>query len=402
MTKQRRTRNLDAIALGVDLCVVDRTDRQPAPLASWALSRMAPSHPDVRWTSDRWEHVLTLSLPKPAKRLFTQTKRMKAEVRSMNALLAERNALLVPLAAHPFNDGATLVHHAEDPANAVLAKLFDLRLPGWCNSQIIGLQLPFSNDDEFSRLHASVRLLLPLLPAIGAASPFLRGEFTGIMSARMDACLHHVDAAPELIGPVIPEAVFSEEDYYRAVFSPMAQALVRMDAAQVLDHFSMNARAAVARFDRGDVELRVMDVQECVSANLALAELTMCVLRAMGSGRWVSPYLQRAWSEDDLYPIFQQTVREGGQAVITNRDYLLMFGLMKQEQMSAQKIWQHLFVELYGDLSHDCRRVLAHILEHGCLAFRMLRKVGRKPSPGALADLVDALGQCLAKDELLP
>jgi gamma-glutamyl:cysteine ligase YbdK (ATP-grasp superfamily) len=402
MNKQRRTRDLDSIALTMDLCVVDHTTRQAAPLAAWALSRTASPTGEARWTSERREHVLTLSVSKPTKRPFSLAKRMKVEVRTMNALLAERNALLVPLAAHPFSDGATQAHHAGDPANAVLAKLFDLRLPGWSNSQITGLRLPFSNDDEFSRLHASVRLLLPLLPAIGAASPFLRGAPTGIMSARTDACLHHVEALPELIGPVIPEAVFSEEDYYRTVFSPMAQALARGDGGHVLDHFSMNARAAVARFDRGDVELRVMDVQECVSANLALAELTMCVLRAMGSGRWVSPYLQRAWIEDDLYPIFQQTVREGGQAVITNRDYLLMFGLMKQDQMSAQKIWQHLFVELYGDLSDDCRRVLAHILEHGCLAFRMLRKVGRKPSPAALADLVDALGQCLAKDELLP
>lgn len=402
MNKQRRTRNVDAIAMAVDLCVVDRADRQPMALATWALQELASVHPDVRWSCERWEHVLTLALTKPTKRPAAQARRLKAEVKAMNALLATRNAMLVPVAAHPFTQGDALQLRADDPAQAVLSQVFDMQQPGWCNSQLSALRLPFSNDDEFSRLHASVRLLLPLLPAISAASPYLRGAAAGAMSGRMDACLHHVDKVPELLGPVIPEAVFSEEDYYRAVFSPMAQALVKVDTAQALDHFSMNARAAVARFDRGEIEVRVLDVQECITADLALAEMTLVVLRAMGSGRWVSPYLQRAWSEDDLYPIFHQSVREGGQATVSNRDYLLMFGLMKQDQMSVQKIWQHLFVELYGELSEDCRRVMAHILEHGCLAQRMLRKVGRDPSPEALAALVDDLAGRLAREELLP
>jgi len=398
MNKHRRTRNVDSIAVALDFCVVDRVHRTPVALATWALGLVPTSSAEVAWTCDRWEHLLTLTLTKHTKRPMSHVRRLNAEVRSMNALLSERNAVLVPAAAHPFAQGDLLTMRADAPGRAVLSSSFDMHRAGWCNSQITCLRVSFSSDEEFSRLHASVRLLLPLLPAISAASPYLNGACTGVMSARAEASMHHVDSLPQLLGPVIPEAVFSEEDYYRTVFSPMAQALVAVDAGQALDHYGMNARAAVARFDRGELELRVLDRQECVTADLALAEMTLAVVRAMGSGRWVSTYLQRAWSEDDLFPIYMQTVRESGQAVISNRDYLFMFGLMKQDRMSVQKIWQHLFVELYGDLSDECRRVMAHILEHGCLSQRMLRRYGKAPTASALIELVDDLSGHLAAD----
>jgi carboxylate-amine ligase len=398
MNKHRRNRNVDVIALALDFCLVERSHRNPAALATWALGQTSTSSAEVAWSCERWEHVLTLSLTRHAKRPMAHARRLNAEVRSMNKLLSKRNAMLVPAAAHPFAQGEVHTMRADTPGQAVLSRLFDVKQPGWCNSQITCLRMPFTSDEEFSRLHASVRLLLPLLPAISAASPYLNGAWAGFLSARAEASMHHVDSLPQLLGPVIPEAVFSEEDYYRTVFSPMAQALVTVDTEQTLDHFGMNARAAIARFDKGELELRVLDRQECLTADLAIAEMTLTVVRAMSSGRWVSTYLQRAWSEDDLFPLYMQTVREGGQAVLSNRDYLFMFGLMKQDRMSVQKIWQHLFVELYGELSDECRRVMAHILEHGCLAQRMVRRHGKDPTAGALVQLVDELSDHLAAD----
>ncbi len=398
MNKHRRTRNVEVLTLALDFCLVDRSHRKPVALATWALGQVPSSSAEVVWSCERWEHVLTLSLTKHARRPMAHARRSNAEVRAMNKLLSERNAMLVPAAAHPFAQGETPTMRADAPGRAVLSGVFDMHQPGWCNNQITCLRIPFTNDEEFSRLHASVRLLLPLLPAIGAASPYMNGAWAGFMSARAEASMHHVDSLPQLLGPVIPEAVFSEEDYYRTVFSPMAQALVTVDSGQALDHFGMNARATVARFDRGELELRVLDRQECMTADLAVAEMTLAVVRAMSGGRWVSTYLQRAWSEDDLFPLYMQTIREGGQAVLSNRDYLLMFGLMKQDRMSAQKIWQHLFVELYGELSDECREVIAHILENGCLAERMVRRYGREPTPNELMQLVDELSGHLSED----
>ena len=170
------------------------------------------------------------------------------------------------------------------------------------------------------------------------------------------------------------------------------------DTEHVMDHHFANSRGAIARFDRGAIEIRVIDIQECPSADLAIAELIVAVLKALTSGRWVSSYLQRAWSEHDLLPLFLQVIKDAGNARIANRDYLLMFGLMKQEQMSAHKLWQHLFVELYGDLSEGCRQHIAHILEHGCLASRILKHTGKTPDHATLKRVYCELANCLAED----
>ena len=124
------------------------------------------------------------------------------------------------------------------------------------------------------------------------------------------------------------------------------------------------------------------------------------MLKALTSGRWVSTYLQRAWSESDLLPLLLQTMKDAGQALITNRDYLLMFGLMKQEHLTVQKLWQHLFVELYGELGTDARTRIAHILEHGCLASRILKHTGRAPSMDKLRTTYRQLGECLREDRM--
>jgi carboxylate-amine ligase len=170
--------------------------------------------------------------------------------------------------------------------------------------------------------------------------------------------------------------------------------LGELGAIPGLDPEQANARGAVARFDRQLMVMQVTDTQENAAADLAVAELINAVLRALASGRWVSTYLQRAWSENDLLPIFLQTIKDAGNTLITNRDYLLMFGLMKQEQLSVQKLWQHLFVDLYGEISPEARQPIAHILEHGCLASRILRHTGRTPSPDKLRTVYRELADC--------
>jgi hypothetical protein len=60
----------------------------------------------------------------------------------------------------------------------------------------------------------------------------------------------------------------------------------------------------------------------------------------------------------------------------------------------VQKLWQHLFVDLYGEISPEARQPIAHILEHGCLASRILRHTGRTPSPDKLRTVYRELADC--------
>lgn len=406
-TQPKKYKLFEVTGIELEYMVVDRDTLKVLPIVDKLFEDVTGKitsdveRGDVEWSNELVSHVVELKTAKPTKKIPSFRKKFSADIKAINAVLAKRNAMLLPTAAHPFMDPFTETEiwpHEYNEVYALYNRIFDCRGHGWSNLQSTHLNLPFANDEEFSKLHAAIRLLLPIIPALSASSPILDGKATGFLDSRMEAYLHHQDKLPELMGSLIPEAVFSQEDYYREIFSPIAKAMAPFDTEHVMDHHFANSRGAIARFDRGAIEIRVIDIQECPSADLAIAELIVAVLKALTSGRWVSSYLQRAWSEHDLLPLFLQVIKDAGNARIANRDYLLMFGLMKQEQMSAHKLWQHLFVELYGDLSESCRQHIAHILEHGCLASRILKHTGKTPDHDTLKRVYGELANCLAED----
>jgi len=405
--KEKKFKLFEVTGIELEYMVVDRTTLKVLPIVDKLFEDVTGKitgdveRGGVEWSNELVSHVVELKTAKPTKKIPPFRRKFAKEVKAINNILAKRNAMLLPTAAHPFMDPFTetvIWPHEYNEVYALYNRIFDCRGHGWSNLQSTHLNLPFANDDEFSKLHAAIRLLLPIIPALSASSPILDGKGTGFLDSRMEAYLHHQERLPELMGSLIPEAVFSQEDYYRAIFSPIAQAMAPFDTEKVMDHHFANSRGAIARFDRGAIEIRVIDIQECPSGDLAIAELIVAVLKAMCNGRWVSSYLQRAWNENDLLALFLQVIKDAGNATLSNRDYLIMFGLMGQEHLTAQKIWQHLFVEVYDGLSDGCRQHIAHILEHGSLAQRILAHTGKNPSHEKLVEVYTRLAECLDSD----
>lgn len=399
---------LESFGLELEYMIVDRRTLQVRPL----VDRLLQPDPeqgvasdiergDMVWRSELATHIFELRSAKPVRNLAKLKRRIKAEIKAVNKLLKEQDAMLLPSGAHPFMDPrseAQLWQHDRQEVHQLCHELFDLKTHSWSNVYSAHLEVSFHNDDEFAKLHAAARLLLPIIPALSASSPFLEGRYTGFLDSRMEAYLHAQEKHPDLMGSLVPEAVYSQEDYYREIYGPIVKVLAEHDPARILDHQHMNTRGAVPHFERNMLQLRVMDTQECPSADLAIAEFVVAVLRALTSGRWVSSYVQRAWPETDLLGIFLQVIKDGGNTMIANRDYLLMFGLLRQDQMPAMKLWQHLFVELYGELGENCRQHIGHILEHGCLAQRILKHTGRTPDHASLVKVYGELAKCLKED----
>jgi len=405
--KKRPSHLFEACGIELEYMIVERTTLKVLPLADTLFAEFgdAPSgdvlRDEITWRNELTNHVVELRNARPVKKLPKWRKRYHTEVQVMNAALEKHNAMLMPTGAHPLMDPAketVLWTHARSEGYGLCDRIFNCKRHGWSNIQSTHLNLHYANDNEFSKLHAAVRLLLPIIPALTASSPILEGRVTGFLDARMEAYLHTLEKLPQLMGSLIPEPVYAQEDYYREILGPIAQALASHDPTRLLDAGSMNTRGAVPRFERDLIEIRVIDSQECVGADLAIAEFLIAVLKALTSGRWVSTYLQRAWAEDDLLAIFLSTIKGADDTVIANRDYLLMFGLMKQDQMPAMKVWQHLFVELYGDLSEGARQHIAHILEHGSLALRILKRTGKRPSQEKIRAVYAELAACLQED----
>ncbi len=358
---------------------------------------------DVEWSNELTAHVVEMKTAKPTASIASYEKKFAAEVRAMNELLAKRGRMLLPGAAHPFMDPlkeSVLWQHEHNEVYALYNTIFDCRGHGWSNLQSTHLNLPFANDDEFGKLHTAIRMLLPIIPALSASSPILDGRVTGMMDTRMHHYLTHQQRLPQLMGSLIPEAVFNQEDYYRVIFEPIARALAPFDKDQVMDHHFANSRGAIARFDRGAIEIRVVDIQECPSADLAIAEMIVATLKALVAGRWVSNYLQRAWHESDLLAIFKDVIVDAGDTVIANKDFLLMFGLMR-ESATVTELWKHLYRQVREDLSDGARIRIGHILDHGCLAKRILARTGPSPDHARIVEVYRELAQCLQDDRQL-
>ena len=349
------------------------------------------------------KHTVSIRTNGPAKRLSKLAKKIDREIRSINKVLRKQDAMLLPTGCHPFmrpEKEVELWQFQSGDVGQLSHELFDLRTHSWSNVQSAQISVPFANDEEFAKLHAAVRLLLPIIPALSASSPFLEGTYTGFLDSRMEAYLHAQETHPDLMGSMVPEPIYDQESYYREIYGPIGRVLGQHDPTRIHYHQHMNSRGAIPFFERDLLEIRVVDMQEAPSADLAIAEFIVVALKALINGRWVSSYVQRAWPETDLLGIFLQVIKDAGNTTIANRDYLLMFGLLKQEQMQALKLWQHMFVELYGDLSDNCRERIGHILEHGCLASRILQQTGRTPSHEKLVSVYSELADCLAEDRM--
>lgn len=198
---------------------------------------------------------------------------------------------------------------------------------GWSNIQSTHLNLPFSTDEEFARLHAAVRLVLPLLPALAASSPIADGRRADWLDNRLAVYRTNASKIPSITGCVIPEAVFSHRDYEREILDRMYRDIAPHDQEKVLQDEFLNSRGAIARFSRGSIEIRLLDIQECPMADIAIASAVVDVIRALVEERLSDFHSQCRIETELLESVFLETSRVGQDAVIDDPHYLATLGL---------------------------------------------------------------------------
>jgi gamma-glutamyl:cysteine ligase YbdK (ATP-grasp superfamily) len=279
-------------------------------------------------------------------------------------------------------------------------RIFDCRGHGWANVQSAHLNLSFANDEEFGRLHAAVRALLPLLPALAAASPFVDGGHPGALDARLGFYQKHASQVASVTGAVIPEPVFSRAEY-EALLEAVYADLAPLDPAGTLRHEWVNARGCIARFDRMALEIRLIDVQECPHADLAIAAAVSSTLRALCAAGPLQQARLRGLETGRLAQLLERTAAEAEAAKIDDRAYLLALGLDGGTR-SAGELWRALVDRdgtSHGALAEHAS-ALEVLLEEGCLARRLLRRLGKQPTREALESAYRELADCLREGRL--
>ncbi|MBL8897758.1 MAG: glutamate--cysteine ligase [Planctomycetes bacterium] len=359
---------------------------------------------EIAWSNELALHVIELKTNGPAASLDGLEALFHRELRHIDGHLASLGARLLGGAMHPWMDPdreMVLWQHDYSPVYEAFNRIFDCRGHGWANLQSMHINLPFANDAEFGRLHAAIRLVLPLLPALAASSPVFGGQATGTLDNRLEVYRTNARKIPRVAGSVVPEAVFTKAAYEQEILQPLYRDIAPHDPEGILQDEWLNARGAIARFDRDAIEIRVIDVQECPRADLAIAALCVHAVRELCDERFSSHAAQRRFETEPLAAQFRRVVVDGERAQISDPAYLAAFGLAPGSATTAGEVWRAI-AERAGLLdlapSHAWHEPLRTILDEGPLARRLLRALDGRSDRATLQRVWQQLAECLREN----
>ncbi len=355
----------------------------------------------IAWSNELVAHVVELKTNGPTSDLNGLSELFHKNVLEINALLKQFDSKLLPTAAHPLLNPLTdteLWKHSYSEVYELYNRIFNCKGHGWSNVQSTHINLPFFDDKEFEKLHAAIRIILPLIPGLCASSPILEGKNTGFKDARLEYYKTNQKEIPELTGLVIPERAFTKVDYYATIFEPIKRAIKPHDTNHILDHHFLNSRGAIARFDRNAIEIRLVDIQECPKADIAICALIIAVLKLLVDKKLATLQEQKKWVKEDLFVILNPIIKVGEQYEISNLEYLKLFQL--EETITVQVLWQHLF-QLTKDAIHESHHEAINcILSEGTLATRILKAVNNDFSEVNLKKVYWDLADCLNTNQM--
>ncbi len=396
-------------AFGVELeyMIVDRETLDIKPITDELLKSVAGSYiseverGEIAWSNELVLHVVELKTKGPAKSLEPLPQAFQNHVNEINERLEAFSARLMPTAMHPWMDPWNEMHlwpHEYNPIYEAYDRIFNCKGHGWANLQSTHINLPFNGDDEFGRLHAAIRLVLPLLPALAASSPIADGGQTGLADFRLEVYRNNAIKIPSITGWMIPERVFTRDDYDKEIFQRMYRDITPFDPEKTLQDEWLNSRGAIARFDRNAIEIRLLDIQECPLADLAIVSLVIDTVRALTQEKWSTYEYQKNQDEKDLYLVLMSTIQDAEETAIDNISYLRLFGI-EGESVTAGDLWRHIATKVYKDFEQSVsplHQSLKVIFNEGTLSTRILRRLSSTPGKNDLKKLYGQLCDCLA------
>lgn len=395
----------EAFGIELEYMIVERETLNVLPCCD-ELMRAVTGRPepeyedgDLAWSNELALHVVEMKTNGPAPRLDGLDRRFHRAVQEVSGHLGRIGACLLPTAMHPWMDPhreTRLWPHEYTDIYRAYDRIFDCRGHGWSNVQSTHVNLPFHGDEEFARLHGAIRLVLPLVPALAASSPLVDGRITGLLDNRLDFYRTNQQRVPSISGLVIPENLQTEAEYRRRIFDRIRADIAPLDPAGILSVEFLNSRGAIARFERGAVEIRLIDIQECPQADLAIAAFLVELIRALSLGSGDPP--ATPFPGQRLAAILDETIRHGDRALIQDGEYLRTFGC-PEPSCTAAEFLRRLAEDLAAPLE-PWSPALRIILSEGPLARRILRALPESPTHGQIHRVYRQLGQCLMRNQL--
>ncbi|HYW13146.1 MAG TPA: glutamate-cysteine ligase family protein [Longimicrobium sp.] len=311
----------------------------------------------VGFSNEIADHVFEIKTQAPVRSLAEAEAALAEGIQRFSAVLhAEFGGRLLPTGMHPWFDPrkGKLWTRSGLRIYTTYARLFDVRTHGWMNVHASHLNLPMGREVDAIAMHTAAALLIPYLPALAASTPMYDGELQPAADGRLAWILEHQARIPESCGELVPEYVEGFGDYRKRILAPMYRALDRLPDTGAIRHEFFNTRGAILRFARRAMEIRVLDTQECVKMDVAVAVFVRSALKHLtqriAAGRVELP------DHAVLVEDFRACIAAGSTARVRA---------------------PHLDVERDGDGTADVKEVLRHLLSGA-------RKSVRKDEAGYL------------------
>jgi glutathione synthase/RimK-type ligase-like ATP-grasp enzyme/gamma-glutamyl:cysteine ligase YbdK (ATP-grasp superfamily) len=329
----------------------------------------------IGFSNEIADHVFEVKTHAPTRSLAEAGALLADGVRRFGQVLrAEFGARLLPTGMHPWFDPrqGRLWTRSGLRVYTTYARIFDVRTHGWMNVHAAHLNLPLGRENEAVAMYTAAALLVPYLPALAASTPVFDGRLQPAADGRLAWILDHQARVPESCGELVPEYVESFADYRKRLLAPMYAALDRFPDTAAIRHEFFNARAAILRFGRRAMEVRVLDTQECVEMDVAIAVFVRAALRRLT--RQVAEGTITLPPHAALVADFRACIADGGRARVHA---------------------PHLPVERDGDGTSSARDVLRLLLDGARKSVRrdeaeLLERVGDVVEQGSLSERIRA------------
>jgi len=411
MIQPSRIHLFQAYGIELEYMLVDRDTLQIRPITDALLKHELGNYGSdfengiVTWSNELVLHVVELKSTRPELNFNALENAFAENIKKINAILAGWNAMLMPTACHPFMNPAIetkLWPHDSNEVYDIYNRIFDCRGHGWSNVQSTHLNLPFYDDEEFAKLHAAIRIILPIIPALCASSPILDGKVTGAYDTRLRYYKTNQSKIPSITGKVIPEAVFSKRNYLNTIYEKIKYDIAPYDTDKILNPIWVNSRGAIPRFDRGSIEIRIMDIQECPSADMAIITLVIETIKAMVNGSFINLEAQMKWRTEPLAVLFDKVAEKGQNVMIDNEDYLAAFKY-NGKACTTTDLWKHILSKVSsntGNVLQKWKPELDVIFDVGNLSQRIITAVGKNPSRDEITNVYKHLCDCLQQNKM--
>lgn len=404
----RRLGLFEGFGIEIEYMIVDQESLDVLPISDRIIGDAAGAFVNeverdkLAWSNELALHVIEMKTNGPAANLTSLPALFQGGVGEIDSIAARWGGRLMPGAMHPWMDPdreTRLWPHEYNPIYEAYDRIFDCRGHGWSNLQSMHVNLPFNGEEEFVRLHAAIRMVLPILPMLAASSPFADGRRQGSLDHRMQVYRGNARRIPSIAGHIVPEPVIGIEDYHRRILAPMYADITPHDPEGILREEWLNSRGAIARFDRDAIEIRVLDSQECPLADIAVAAAAVEAVRALSREDHAAVSTLQAIDTARLARLFLAAIEAGEDAVIDDKGYLAVFGCERSGDLSGRQLWARLMERSPPDAG-TLHRPLEHYLRYGSLASRLVRAVGENPNHEQLAEVYGDLCDCLSTGSL--